>query len=391
MTNLSQIAATFLSSGLVYGLNGIYTILPLFLSQYFNSVEMGYLLAIPPLVLCIAPLFWGNITDKAKSQNIVMIILIAGATISFCSIPLAKNFYLIVGILLIIYAIFQSSFGSLIDVLTIKAAEKFGMNFGFFRITGTVLYGAMACFVTFFRKTETAFVFYLISAVLACVLVKIMPRVRGVKKTSSKDVDGKSLLKNKELWLLVLIISFPYFAWGFYQNFFPNYITDVLGLDKSLWGIVSFLTAFGELPFFLCYNRIFDKVRLRHVLWISCFAIVIRYITYAFVTNVFVLVVISFITGLFITVLIYCITKYIVAVIMPQLINRAQSIAYAFGTGIPKMLAGCVGGYMVKYLGVAKSFLICAFLVFISMMLVFICTRTMDSIEERMFEAKHKR
>lgn len=132
-------------------------------------------------------------------------------------------------------------------------------------------------------------------------------------------------------------------------------------------------------------------MRLRHVLWISCFAIVIRYITYAFVTNVFVLVVISFITGLFITVLIYCITRYIVSVIMPQLINRAQSIAYAFGTGIPKMLAGCVGGYMVKYLGVAKSFLICAFLVFISMMLVFICTRTMDSIEERMFEAKHKR
>ena len=391
MRNSLQKSSTFFSNGLVYGLNGIYTIMPIYLAKYFDSVQMGYLLAIQPLLLCIAPLFWGEITDKAKSQNFVMALLVAGATISICAIPFNPNFYF-VATALFLYSIFQSPFGSLIDVLTIRASEKFGMNYGFFRVIGAVLYGFMAFIVTLLTNTEYAFYVYAITSVLACVTIYGMPKVTGIpKKAVSKDIRSKALFSNKELWVLILIISAPYFAWGYYHNFFPTYITETLGLSKSVWGIVAFLTAFSEVPFFFYYNRIFRKFRLKYILAISCFIIAIRLLVYTFVTNTSVLVAVSFITGLFITVLIYCITRYIVAAISPGLVNRAQSLAYAFGTGIPKMLAGCVGGYMTKYFGVTNSFLICAVLVFMSFILTVTCKNVMDSIDEKVYASKFKK
>ena len=389
MKNNIQKFSTFFSNGLVYGLNGIFTIFPLYLAQYFDSVQMGYLLAIPPLVLCLAPLFWGKVSDKASSQNNVMILLIVGATLSYCLVPLIKNFYY-VAILLTLYAFFQSSFGSLIDVLTIRSAEKFKVNYGFFRTNGAFLYGFMTFFVTIFAKVETSFYIFAIVALLACVCVYLMPKVSTKRVVFEKKEKKQSVLKNKELWFLIAVIAPAYFAWGYYHNFFPSYITETLGLNKSVWGIVAFLTAFSELPFFFYYNRIFNKFRLKHILTLSLFVLIIRYIIYTFVTNVALLIVVSFVTGLFITVLIYCITRYIVMLIAPEFVNRAQSMAYAFGTGIPKVLAGCFGGYMTKFLGEVNSFLLCAGLIFLGLMLIFIFKRTIDSIDEKLFFQKTK-
>ncbi|MFA7637101.1 MAG: MFS transporter, partial [Monoglobales bacterium] len=291
MNHSLQKTSTFFSNGLIYGLNGIITILPLYLSQFFDSVEMGYLLAIPPLLMCIAPLFWGNVTDRVKNQNSIMIVLAIGAAVMYLSLRISSNFYFTAA-MLIGFSFFQSSFGSLIDVLTIRSAEKFRMNYGFFRIMGALIYGLMAWFVTLFAKTETSFVIFVISAVLASIFVAMMPKIKKVSHEEKTDVkDSSSALKNKELWFLIIVIALPFFAWGYYQNFFPNYITDELGLDKSIWGMMAFLNAFSELPFFFYFNRIYNNFRLKQIIMISCSVIVVRYLVYAIVKNAVILVI----------------------------------------------------------------------------------------------------
>lgn len=381
-----QISATFISNGLVYGLNGIYTIMPLFLAEYFNNIEMGYLLAIQPLLLCIAPFFWGEITDRAKTQNIVMILVVAGAGISLCSVLFNQNFYF-VAVALMLYAIFQSPFGSLIDVLTVRAAEKFKMNYGFFRITGTVMFCVAAFAVTLLTNTEYAFYVYAAIAMLACFSVWDMPKVVKIKSEKPEGNIG-GLLKNKELWLLNIILGLGFFTFGYYSSFFPTYITETLGLKKSVWGIVAFLTAFSEVPFFVYYSKIFDKISLRTIVSVSSLAMMIRWVVFATVKNTVVLIGVSFVTGLFITVLTYCVTFYIVSTISAGLVNRAQSLMYAVGTGIPKMLAACIGGYMTEYLTEPVAFAICAVISFSGLVLGLGFKKTMWSIDEKL--RKHR-
>lgn len=383
-----QKTAAFFSNGLVYGLNGIYLIMPLFLSKNFDSVQAGYLLSIQPLLLCIAPLFWGGITDKAKNQNNIMIMMIVAATLSICSLRLSSNF-IFVASALVLYSFFQAPYGSLIDVLTIKTAEKYHANYGIFRITGSIGYAVMACLITLLPDTENFVFIYSALALLAIVAVSTMTKVRitAVKK-ETKDGSIHELLKNKELWILIVVLATGFFTWGYYSNFFPTYITEELGLNKSVWGIVAFLSAFSELPFFFYYTKIFKKISIRIIVSISSFAMVLRWIVFATVKNTVILISVSFVTGMFITVLTYCVTFYIVSAISPQLINRAQSLMYAVGTGIPKVLAGCIGGYMTKYLSEPASFIICAAISFTGMMLPIICKNTMRSIEERISRYK---
>ena len=381
--NIEKTSA-FFSNGLVYGLNGIYLIMPLFLSKYFDSVQSGYLLAIQPLLLCIAPLFWGGLTDKAKNQNNIMILIILAATVSICSLRLSSNF-LFIGFALIIYSFFQAPYGSLIDVLTIKTAEKYRTNYGIYRITGSVGYAVMAYLITLLKDTGNFVVVYLVVAILSIISVSLMNKVKttGVKKETEK-IGLHELIKNKELWLLIFVLAAGFFTWGYYSNFFPTYITETLGLSKSVWGVVAFLTAFSELPFFFYYTKIFDKISMRTIVSFSCFAMMIRWIVFAVIKNTAVLIAVSFITGMFITVLTYCVTFYIVLAISPKLINRAQSLMYAIGTGVPKVLAGCVGGYMTKYLSEPASFTICAVISLAAMILALSSKKIMMSIDEKL-------
>lgn len=390
MKGYIQKTATFFANGLIYGLNGIYLIMPLFLSKYFDSVQSGYLLAIQPFILCIAPLFWGGITDKAKNQNNIMVLLIVGAALAICMLRLNASF-MFVAFALALYAFFQAPYGSLIDVLTIKTAEKYDMNYGIFRIMGSIVFGAMAYFITLLNNTEDFVYVYAVISILAIISVLLMLKVYRMEpaRKEEKSEGSAKLLKNKELWLLIAVLALAFFTWGYYSNFFPTYITETLGLSKSIWGIVAFLAAFSELPFFIYYSKIFRKFTMQRILLISSLAMVIRWIVFATVTNTAILIIVGFVTGLFITVITYCATFYIVTVIAPNLVNRAQSLLYAFGTGVPKMLAGCVGGYMTKYLSEPVSFIVCAVASCIGLLLPLICKNVMDSIDEKIIAAKY--
>ncbi len=388
MSGKIEKSAAFFSNGLVYGLNGIYLIMPLFLSKYFNSVQAGYLLAIQPFVLCVAPLFWGAITDRAKKQNNIMNILIALSTFSISLLRVNSNF-IFVGFALILYSFFQAPYGSLIDVLTIKTAEKYSMNYGVFRITGSIGYAIMAWMITLLPNTENFTFMYAGLAVLAIIAVGSMTKVKKLEvKKDEKDGNIFKLIRNKELRLLIVILALAFFTWGYYTNFFPTYVTETLGLDKSVWGVVAFLSAFSELPFFLYYTKIFKKIRMRDIILISSLAMFLRWIVFATVKNTVILIGVSFITGMFITILTYCVTFYIVTVIAPQLINRAQSLMYAIGTGVPKVLAGCIGGYMTEYMSEPVSFVLCAIISLTGAALAIMCTNTMNSIDERLSRYK---
>ena len=131
------------------------------------------------------------------------------------------------------------------------------------------------------------------------------------------------------------------------------------------------------------------NIRMKKILIISSLAMIIRWIVFATVTNTVVLIAVSFVTGLFITVLTYCATFYVITVVAPQLVNRAQSLIYAIGTGVPKVLAGCIGGYMTQYLSEPVSFVICAVISTVGLLLPLICKNVMDSIDEKLIAAKY--
>ena len=98
------------------------------------------------------------------------------------------------------------------------------------------------------------------------------------------------------------------------------------------------------------------------MLFVNLVLVVVRYAGLAFLTNVPLLLALGLITGFATTVFTYCGSVYVTRYVAPESRASANSLMYALGNGIPKVLAGVLGGVMTVSLGYTVSMIICTLL-----------------------------
>ena len=346
--------SAFFANTLVYGLNGIYAAIPIYLAAVgMSSVESGWLLAINPLVMCFAPVLWGRLLDRAKTKNVIMAVMILGAALAYLGIRLSSDIFWIAA-MLFLYSIFQSPFNAVIDTLTVHFTDTAKRPYGFFRVMGTIGYAILALFVTFFAPSY-AFVLYAVIGVFGCLSVLLMMKTPG-GDSARKKADRGTLSAffasiKPEMILLFAVTAVTQFVWGIYSNFYPTYLTGTVGLPDSMWGWFCFVTTMSEVPFFLLYSLIYRRIRTGTILGISLGAMALRFFLVVTVADTLPLFIVGFFTGLFITVVNYCMTLYIMRAVEPRFLSLTQNMSYALSWGIPRVLAGVVGGYLCTALG----------------------------------------
>lgn len=370
--------AAFLSNTLVYGLNGIYGVLPLYLQAVgFTEVQCGYLLAINPFVMCFSPVIWGRILDRCRSKNVIMALLIGGAAVSYLGILLHSSFFWAAA-MLFLYSFFQAPFNAVIDTLTVGFAEKRGMNYGVFRVMGTIGYGILCVVVTLYADISVSFILYVVVAILAILSTLCMMHLRGGdsgEKPKATIREFRSVLESR-LVLLILLTAVTQFVWGVYADFYPVYLSS-LGYENSVWGWFTLITAYAEIPFFLFYNKLFAKMDGKTILSGSLVMMVLRFLVLLFFTDMTAIFVLGFITGAFVTVINYCMTVYIMQNTAPEFLSLTQNVSYSLSWGIPRVLAGLVGGYMMTYLGFQGSMTVCVALLALSLLALFPCRKAL--------------
>ncbi len=347
-------AAAFFANTLVYGLNGIYAAIPIYLAAVgMTDVESGWLLAINPFVMCFAPVLWGRILDRAKTKNVFMAVLVLGAALAYLGILVSSEIFWIAA-MLFLYSFFQSPFNAVIDTLTVHFTDTVKRPYGFFRVMGTIGYAILALTVTFFAPSS-AFVMYAVVAVLGAAAVLFMMRTPGGDSGTPAGEKGTvrafAASLTPELILLFAVTAVTQFVWGIYSDFYPTYLTGTVGLDNSMWGLLCFVTTMSEVPFFLLYTPLFRRVRAGTVLGVSLGAMALRFFLLVAVADMLPLFLVGFFTGLFVTVVNYCMTLYIMRAVEPRFLSLTQNLSYAVGWGIPRVLAGALGGYLCSALG----------------------------------------
>ena len=72
------------------------------------------------------------------------------------------------------------------------------------------------------------------------------------------------------------------------------------------------------------------------------------------------ILVIGLLTGFLSVALLYSVNYYVNRSIEPSLRASAQTLVYAVGVGIPRMLSGIIGGVMTETIGTSYSLIVCA-------------------------------
>lgn len=359
LTNLSL----FLANGSVYGLNALYyCFIQIYIRKFHAEDVTGMLLAIGPLVSIFAPILWGNLADRARSKNAVLAASMAGAAVFYFLLMFNQSFWYLAAMLFILM-FFMSPFAGILDIITLEYTADSGVPYGPFRIAGVFFFGIIPMVLTGFTETNINIIFfaYLILAAIGIFSVCTSPKVAGHGSKERKP-DMLAVLRDRRLMLMFVLVAISQFTWAYYLNFFPGHLTGDLGHPQTVWGLNTFLTVLGEIPFFLAFNKLFDKLGIKKLLGICAGLLIIRYFGLALLTNVPLLLGVGVLTGLATTVYTYCGSVYITRHVAPENKASANSLMYALANGIPKVLAGVLGGIMTTAIGYTASMLICGLL-----------------------------
>lgn len=364
----------FFSNAIVYGLNALYyCCIQLYISSYHDDQTSGILLAIGPFVAIFAPILWGNIADRSRSKNMILAVSMLGSAVFYSLLGVNHSFWYL-AFMLVLTMLFMAPFGGLIDTITLEYTTENKIAYGPIRICGTIAFGVIPMIMTAFTEKNINIIFptFAVLAVIGALTVMLSPKVAG-HGSREKKPSMLGLFKDANLMLIFLFVGISQFTWAYYLNYFPSQLTS-LGFSQSVWGANVFLTALGEVPFFLMFNGLFEKLGIKRLLGLSLILCTLRYTGLAFIANAPLLLILGFCTGVATTIFTYCGSYYITQNVAPESKASANQLMYALGNGVPKVLAGVIGGKMTASIGCVNSLVLCSALCLCAF-LVFLLTR----------------
>ena len=255
--------AFFYMGNAVYG-----TFIPLYFQHVgFTQSQIGTLLGLGPLIAILAQPLWGLYSDRAKTKNSVLLLLLACTGLSVLLYPLTNQFVMLL-VFICIFTFFQSSIFALSDAVTLEALDKRGKgNFSLIRLGGTVGFAIMSIVFGVIAEKRIDLLFAVYAAILAvCFLLALrFPAIEG-HQASSRKMSVWVLFKNRRLMLYIgAEFQSSQVTLGYYYAFFPLYFKE-LGGDSAWLGWSMVISSISEVPFLLLSSRIFKHVQTWHIL-----------------------------------------------------------------------------------------------------------------------------
>ena len=375
------IGSFYILTLLLYSMTTLYnSVMPLYLKSFPPALR-GVLLSAGPVVSSMAPLFWGNVADQVWNKKWILAAVCCGASLVFPFIFQQEKFWPIL-FLIGCTTFFSSSFGSLSDTITLSYCTQNGFSYGPIRIMGTVGYGIFAVISGIILEQQTGllpWIYFMLEAATVLVVFFLpssnseAPRPQAVRRFSFSDVG----LLFKEVPLLpcfMLIIFMTHFPLNYFYNFYSAFFVESLHFPESMWGIVILATVSGEIPFFIWYDRLLKRIKIKTLFLISAILAIIRFTSFALTSKFIPIIITAVCTGMLTTIVIYSITWYINTRLPENKRATAQGAIYCT-CSITSVMAGFIGGTVTGLVGVRGMMIFCVLLSLGALLLVTVLSR----------------
>ncbi len=347
------------------------TYLNLFLTDAgFSMTLIGGVQSASTIILVLIQPLWGIISDKSKSKNRIIGILLITTALVCLSFYMFKT-TLWFSICVMMFSVFFTPAFSLQDNYTLELLEHSKWDFGHIRLGGTLGYAVCAMIVGFVIGNNYSSIFWMMSVFFFIVggMYFLLPRVEGHRNKHEK-IKYSNLLKDKPL-LCMLIFNILYFmGTSFYFQFYPVYFNKVLGASSQMVGMLSFVSAMSEVPFFWFAYKIEKKFGVERVMMFAGLATATRWILLFFVTNHYMILGVNLLSGCGYVGFSYCLIKYINDKVPKGMRATAQSLNAILATIFSRIIFAPIGGVLSDHYGV-KNVLIVGGFVMLSGALLF--------------------
>jgi MFS transporter, PPP family, 3-phenylpropionic acid transporter len=334
-----------------------------------SGTELGWVLAILPLVGIAAQPFWGQVADRTGARSHILAFLSLGTALGYVVLAAAEGFWAI-----LFATAAMALFGTAVLPITISVSlailRAAGPHaFGFVRVWGTV--GYFFLIVSFpwilerYQKAQGIVpmeggvsepglgIMFIITAGLALISALIgffLPREGAVSMRAARG-DWRLLLGNTA-YLRFLIFSFA--AYLLSQGpmwLFPIFVRSRGGDIETIRRMWVYMLLI-EIPLVLASGIGLKHLGARGLLGIGVFAGGLRWLLCAFVTDLELLGLVQTLHGVTVVGLLMGGPLYLDVVVPEKLRSTAQAVLSMVGVGIAGIASNLGSGWLLDAAGI---------------------------------------
>lgn len=355
----------------------------------FAASEVGVLNALSSGVAILSVSFWGTVSDRIGSlRKVLFLILLCGCGL-YALIPLIptgqpySTMLFLTALPLINF--FRGSAGPMSENIQVRNCNEMRFNFGLSRATGSLFYtlgGLLAAFLLQ-RLISVAHTFIL-SFVFMIPVLCMIPFVREPKgQTISKNtsdstpelVGVKDLFHNKK-YLYFLIFAILFYTANSSGNSFVPYYMKGIGVDNTLFGVITAYRAFLEIPLLILMSRLRRKFSLQQLLAIGVGLIAMESIMLCFVVrSLSTMLLATTFYGLGNGMFIGTSLNYLYQLSPPALRARGQAF-YAATSSAAGIAGNLIGGILFDQMGGKYFYLMVSAIYLVSILLFLLTNRS---------------
>lgn len=336
--------------------------------QGMRGTEMGYLSAIPWLVMLLVQPFWGILADRAGKMRCFHLATIAAALL-FAIFPFIAKGTLLTGIMIFLFSVFQTPVLPLLDSITLDhAALHPKASYSSLRFWGAPGFGLGAWLTGMLTETYGSNVIFYLSA--AFLLLAWLPAGRFEKTlptVSAADLSFKELgrtLGNKVLLIFLLVVMIVSVAQSASSFFLTVYMREI-GASSSVTGTAIGVQALSELPFYFIAAWLLRMTTPGKVLVIAIFGTALRLLLYYLNSNPYTVIGIESLNGITWTLLWLASVEFVNAKVPAQWRTTGQSMLWAMYFGAGAVLGNILIGRLYETMPMQEVFGIFSLLVFV--------------------------
>jgi len=339
--------------------------LPLFFARSGRSdVEIGALLAMPPLLMVLSPPIWGAAADRLGSKKDVLLLLIGASAVVFPLFWFARSFTTAM-VVMAAFAFFFTPSEPLADAITMENLPRAGGDYGKIRLWGSLGFIFPLLFVGLalgpttgagagVRSMAPLFVLFVVFRLLQLGWATRIPVSRD-GRMGGLDWRALRMLGAGQLPLLLGCAFVGRVATQSLFVFFSIYL-DKLGVADSLKGYFWAIGVLSEVLVMYFAGRIMARTSVKWLLAASLAASGARLFAFSFPLSFTAIALVAPLQGLSFAAFHVPAVTHINRIAPPHLRASAQALLAALVGGLGGVVGAQLSGAIAGEMGVLRLF-----------------------------------
>lgn len=331
-----------------------------FENQSFSPVQIGTLMAVIPGMALIANPFWFSIKKKLGDKRTLLYLTLIPAVLVW-GIYIMPGFFPKL-LALTLFGFFASSVVPIGESAVMESLMAKRLHLDKARLMGTIGFSSISLISGFLFEISFAFMFAISTVSLLLVFV-FSKRLKTHAIINSKSYSTDSTGNNRTFVLMLMTAAIGIMGVSFCASFLPVLVTQK-GFPESTVGISFAVLSICEVPFLFFARKIIDKTGSLFLVATGVLAVGIRLLITPLATTPTALILTHMLHGWNYIVIYYAIFNYIHFKMPARKLNKAQAIFWMITQGVGFLAGYLVGGILVEFTGLTRSYNILSIIMF---------------------------